>query len=52
MSMRQYVSKYIAQYPELLDLVAADDMSMQVPTSPHTFNYCSTSIDRVCRCCS
>lgn len=30
MGMRQYVSKYVTQYPELLDLVAADDSAMQV----------------------
>jgi hypothetical protein len=28
--MRQYVSKYVTQFPELLDLVAADDTAMQV----------------------
>lgn len=30
MSMRQFVNKYVSEYPELLDLVAADDLSMQV----------------------
>jgi exosome complex exonuclease DIS3/RRP44 len=30
MDMRQYVSKYVTQYPELLDLVASDDSAMQV----------------------
>jgi hypothetical protein len=30
LSMRQYVSKYVTQFPELLDLVAADDTAMQV----------------------
>jgi hypothetical protein len=30
MSMRQYVSKYVTQFPELLDLVAAEDSAMQV----------------------
>lgn len=28
--MRKYVSKYVSDFPELLDLVAADDLSMQV----------------------
>ena len=30
MGMRQYVGKYVTQYPELLDLVASDDTAMQV----------------------
>ena len=30
MSMRKYVNDFVTDYPELLDLVAADDLSMQV----------------------
>lgn len=30
MSMRKYVNNFVTDYPELLDLVAADDLTMQV----------------------
>ena len=30
MSMRHYVGKYVTQFPELLDLVAADSSAMEV----------------------
>lgn len=34
--MRQYVSTYVKEYPELLDLVAADDSTMQVDGEEQT----------------
>ena len=40
MSIRQYVSEYVTDFPELLDLVAADDTAMQLggvgATQPRT----------------